>query len=90
MRPDAPSAGLAGLAISPRSKGAVQAWQEADDTAREAERCLYAAWYAYRCSGGPVPALLQHRATLTRAHARSKLNEAVAANKAAADDDGRR
>ena len=64
------------------------AWKEAEDTAFEAERCLYAAWDAYRCSGGSVPAHLQHRATMARALARRKLNEAIAAGKAAVQAGG--
>ena len=74
---------------TPRSlDGALQAWKDADDAAFEAERCLYAAWDAYRCSGGSVPAHLQHRATMARALARRKLNEAIAAGKAAVQAGG--
>ena len=65
-----------------------EAWKEADDTAFEAERCLYAAWDAFRCSGGSVPAHLQHRATVARALARRKLDEAIAASKAAVQAGG--
>jgi hypothetical protein len=86
MRPEGPPAGAAGSALSQRSKLALQAWQEADDAAREAERCLYAAWDAYRSSRSSVPALLQSRATEARALARSRLDEAIAARKAAADE----
>ena len=71
--------------LSLHSKDALQAWKDADDAAWEAERCLYAAWYAYRSSGCSVPAPLQQRATTARALARQRLNEAIAANKAAAD-----
>jgi hypothetical protein len=68
--------------------GALQAWKEADAAAFEAERCLYAAWDAYRRTGGSVPAHLQHRATMARALARRRLNEAIAANKAAGQGGG--
>jgi len=85
MRPERLTAGSAGAMPSLHSKDALQAWKDADDEAGEAERCLYAAWYAYRSSRCSVPALLQHRATTTRALARQRLNEAIAANKAAAD-----
>ena len=61
------------------SGDALRAWKEAEAIAWEAERCLYAAWYAYRSSGLAVPALLQHDATTTRALARQKLDQAIAA-----------
>lgn len=64
--------------------GSLQDWREADDTAREAERRLYAAWHAYLSSGSSVPALLQQHATMARAHAARKLRAAVAARRAAA------
>lgn len=67
---------------------ALLAWKEAEAIAWEAERCLYAAWYAYRSSGLAVPALLQHRATTTRALARQKLDQAIAASKWAAAGPG--
>lgn len=76
MRPDRSAA---------EAVGALQAWKEADDTASEAERCLYSAWYAFRSSGRSVPALLQHRATAARALARRRLDEAIAAGKATSD-----
>ncbi|HSV81609.1 MAG TPA: hypothetical protein VLK85_20640 [Ramlibacter sp.] len=84
MRPEPHIAGSAGTLPSLLSKDALQAWKDADNAACDAERCLYAAWYAYRSSGCSVPALLQHRATTTRALARQRLNEAIAARKSAA------
>jgi hypothetical protein len=64
--------------------GALLAWKEAEAIAWEAERCLYAAWYAYRSSRLAVPAVVQHHATTTRALARQRLDEAIASGKGAA------
>ena len=69
-----------GPALEP--KAAFLAWKEAEAMAWEAERCLYAAWYAYRSSGLSVPALLQHHATTARKLARQRLDEAIVASKA--------
>jgi hypothetical protein len=85
LRP--PRAGPVGAGCRPalESGDALRAWKEAEAIAWEAERCLYAAWYAYRSSGLAVPALLQHHATTTRALARHKLDQAIAASHRAAD-----
>ncbi|GAB3766481.1 hypothetical protein GCM10028796_25780 [Ramlibacter monticola] len=87
MQPEPRTGTPAGDAPPPRTSDALQAWKDADETASEAERCLYAAWHAYRASGRSVPALLQHRATMARMVARQRLHEAIAANKAAAPAD---
>lgn len=72
-----------GSLVLPDSR-CLDAWKEADDAAREAERRLYAAWHAYLCSGTSVPPLLQQHATSARAHAARQLRAAVAARRAAA------
>ena len=84
MRPE-PRTDHPSGAPPPSPKAALLAWKDAEDKAWEAERCLYAAWHAYRSSGRLVPALLQERATAARALARRMLDEAIAAGKAAAD-----
>ena len=81
-RPEPSSASYAGLVLP--DSGSFEAWEEADDAAREAERRLYAAWHAYLCWRTPVPVLLQQLATTARAHAALKLRAAVAARRAAA------
>jgi ferric-dicitrate binding protein FerR (iron transport regulator) len=88
MRSEAGTAGSAGTTLASHSQDALQAWKEADDSAWEAERRLYAAWHAYRSSGHSVPALLQHRATTARALARRRLDEAIAASKTASQQGG--